>query len=311
MRQYLLFSGTGHQELATSISQEAKIRLAPCAIERFPDGEIGVRLLESVRQRSIVLVQPLSPPVNEHLIELLLLADACRRAAAKSIIALIPYVGYARADKRDGRREAIGASVVARLLETVGIDQVITMDLHAPQIEGFFHIPVTCLTAVPTICEALRRRLSKSKEVAVVSPDAGRVHMAAEYANRLGAPVVVLHKRRTSGADTFITHLVGEVTNKSCVIIDDMISTGGTIAEAAKILLKAGACSDITVAATHGVFVQGARQRLSEGIGTIFVTDTVKTSCEDWPQQEIVSVAGLFAAALQRNMANGSLQDLF
>jgi ribose-phosphate pyrophosphokinase len=309
MNKLVLFTGSAHPELAASIEREAKIPHARCRIERFPDGEQAVRLLEPVRQRHVILVQPLSPPVNDHLMELLLLADACRRAAAQSIMALIPYFGYARSDKRHGGREAIGASMVADLLQTVGIDHIVTMDLHAPQIEGFFHRPVDCLTAVPAMCDALRRYVSG--DIAVVSPDAGRVHMAAEYASRLGAPVVVLHKQRSSGAETSVTHLVGEVKDKSCIIIDDMISTGGTIANASEVLVKAGARPDITVAATHGIFVAGVWERFRRaGISALFVTDTVKALYKESSQLHIVSVAPLFAEVLTRVMEDGSFANL-
>ncbi len=209
MKEFLLFSGTGNTDLAAAIAQEAGMRLGACAIDRFPDGEISVRLLEPVRRREVFIVQPLSPPVNDHLVELLIFADACRRAAAKCITAVIPYFGYARADKRHGQREAISSSMVADLLQAVGIDHIVTMDLHAPQIEGFFHAPVDNLTAVSTLCKALRDHLPA--DLAVVSPDAGRVKMATEYAHRLDAPVVVLHKRRASGTETAVTHLVGDV----------------------------------------------------------------------------------------------------
>jgi ribose-phosphate pyrophosphokinase len=306
----VLFSGTAHPVLAQSIAHEAAIPLGSCAIERFPDGEQRVTLLESVRQRQVILVQPLSPPaVNDHLMELLLLADACRRAAAASILAVIPYFGYARSDKRHGHREAIGARVVADLLETVGIQHIVTMDLHAPQIEGFFHRPVDCLTAVPALCQALSLRLPAHRraELVLVSPDAGRVHMASDYASRLGAPVAVVHKRRTSEGTTAVTHLAGDVKNKSCVIIDDLISTGSTIVQAANVLLKAGARPEIAVAATHGIFVPGAQERLREvGISELFVMDTLPIAAQHWPQLQVVSSASYFAGILARFMGEGS-----
>jgi ribose-phosphate pyrophosphokinase len=306
----VLFSGTAHPSMAASIATHAKICLGTCAIDRFPDGEMSVRLLEPVRRREVFLVQPLSPPVNDHLVELLILADACRRAAARCLTAVIPYLGYSRADKRHGCREAISSSMVADLLQAVGIGHVVTMDLHAPQIEGFFHVPVDSLTAVPTLCETIRPQIPQG--LVVVAPDAGRVKMATEYAHRFDAPVVVLHKRRAGGAETAVTHLVGDVRDKSCLIIDDMISTGDTIAQATEALRKAGAHPDITVAATHGLLLPAARERLNEvGIDKIFVTDTLRVSQGEWPQLQVVSVAPVFAAALQRFMVDGSLGDLF
>lgn len=171
MEHFILFAGTANPGLATAIAQHLNIQLGECVSEQFPDGEVTVRLLESVRQKSVFLIQSTSPPVNDRLVELLAFADACRRAAAARITAIIPYFGYARSDKRHGRREPIAASMVAQVLEAVGIDRVVTLDLHAPQIEGFFRIPVDSLTAVPTLCEALRDRLPP--DVVVVSPDTG------------------------------------------------------------------------------------------------------------------------------------------
>ena len=252
-----------------------------------------MRLDESVRGREVFLVQPTAPPVNDHLMELLAFADACRRSAAARITAVVPYFGYARADKRHGRREPITASLVARLMQAAGVDHVVTLDLHADQIEGFFHIPVDNLTAVPTLCQALRGRLPEG--VVVVSPDTGRVAMATDYAHRLGCPVVVLHKRRTSGTETEVTHVVGDVRGRPCLIIDDMISTGGTIARAVEALLAAGARPEIIVAASHGLFVGEARAKLShEAIREVFVTDSVAAD-RSWPRLRVVPIAPLIA----------------
>ena len=192
-----ILTGTANPALATAIADRLGIGLSPCQIERFPDGEIGVQLLAPVRHKTVFLVQPTSPPVNDHLVELLALIDACRRSAAAHITAVVPYFGYARADKRQGRREPITARMATDLLEeTVGADHLVTLDLHTPQIEGFFHVPVDSLTAVPAVCSALRNGLPRG--IVVVSPDAGRVRMATEYVQRLSAPLIVLHKRRES-----------------------------------------------------------------------------------------------------------------
>src|ERR671935_636525 len=204
-----IFAGTANPDLARGVARELGVRLGACAVERFPDGEVSVRLEESVRGREVFVVQPTSPPVNENLFELLAFADACRRASAARTTAVVPYFGYARADKRRGRREPITASVVADLLETVGVAHVLTVDVHAPQVEGFFRIPLDNLTAVPALCEALGGRLPGG--AVVVAPDAGRVPVAAGYARRLKAPMAVLHKRRESGDKTVVTHLAGDV----------------------------------------------------------------------------------------------------
>ncbi|MGL4622814.1 ribose-phosphate diphosphokinase [Chroococcidiopsis sp.] len=310
MEHFILFAGTANPGLAKAIARQLNISLGECVSERFPDGEVAVRLLESVRQKSVFLIQSTSPPVNDRLVELLAFADACRRAAAARITAIIPYFGYARSDKRHGRREPIAASMVAEVLEAVGIDRVVTLDLHAPQIEGFFRIPVDSLTAVPTLCEALRDRLPP--DVVVVSPDTGRVQMATQYAQKLDTSAVVLHKQRKSGTETEVTRIVGDVGDRPCLIIDDMISTGGTLARSIEALLNAGARPDITIAATHGLFIAGARAKLSHpSIQAIFVTDTIATQETDWQQLQVVSIAPLIAKAIQWFVFDGSLGDLF
>jgi ribose-phosphate pyrophosphokinase len=281
-------------------------RLGASSVERFPDGELTVRLDEPVRGREVFIIQPTSPPVNDHLIELLAFADACRRASAAHITAVTPYFGYSRADKRHGRREPITASMVADLMQAVGVDHVVTIDLHAPQIEGFFHIPVDSLTAAPLMVESLRPGLRAG--TVVVSPDADRVRMATEYARLLGAPVAVLHKERASGVETRVTRLVGDVRDRPCLIIDDMISTGGTIAESVEALLYAGAQPEITVSATHGLLLQGSREKLTRPeMLQVLVTDTVAPPAHDWPQLRVVSIAPLIAAAIRRFLADGSL----
>jgi ribose-phosphate pyrophosphokinase len=202
------------------------------------------------------------------------------------------------------------ARVVADLMEIVGISHVITVDLHTPQIEGFFHAPVDSLTAVPTLCQALRDRLPAN--VVVVSPDVGRVGMATRYAQCLGAPAVVLHKRRVSGVETQVTHVVGEVSDRSCLIVDDMISTGGTMAESITALLNAGARPEIIVAATHGLFVREARKKLSHpAVREVLVTDTVCVPERDWPQLHVITIAPLIASAMEKLMSDGSLGELY
>jgi ribose-phosphate pyrophosphokinase len=307
---FTLFAGTANPDLAMAVAREFGVPLGGCAIERFPDGEVSVRLNEPVRRHEIFIVQPTSPPVNEHLVELLALVDACRRASAAQITAIVPYFGYARSDKRHGRREPITASMVALLLQAVGVEHVVTIDLHAPQIEGFFHIPVDSLTAVPMLADALLGRLPDG--IVVAASDANAVRLASRYAHRLKTSVVVLHKQRESGTEIKITHLVGDVRDRPCLIVDDMISTGGTIAEAIEALLESGARPEITVAATHGLLLAGAREKLShEAVRELLVTDTVPVAMDGWPQLRVISVAPLLARALKRLMADGSLSDLY
>ena len=308
-QDFILFAGTANSALAATVAAELGIGLGRCAATRFPDGETAVHINESVRGREVFLVQPTAPPVNDHLVELLAFADACRRSAAARITAVVPYFGYARADKRHGRREPITASLVAQLMQAAGVDHIVTLDLHAEQIEGFFQIPVDNLTAVPTLSQALCGRLPEG--LVVVSPDVGRVEMALDYAQRLDSPVVVLHKRRASGTETQVTHVVGDVRGRSCLIIDDMISTGGTIARAVEALLAAGARPEIVIAASHGLFVGEAQAKLShEAIQDVFVTDSVAAD-RSWPRLRVVPIAPLIAEAIRRLHAGGSLGDLF
>jgi ribose-phosphate pyrophosphokinase len=307
---FALIAGTANAALANEIAHALGHPLSSCGLERFPDGEISVHLDEPVRGHPVFIIQSTSPPVTENLFELLALVDACRRAAAGRVTAVVPYFGYARADKRHARREPITASMVANLLQAVGLNHLITLDLHAAQIEGFFHLPVDNLTAVPALCDQIKNLLLPG--TMVVSPDEGRVKMASDYAQRLGAEVAVLHKQRKSGTETRIIKVIGEVRDRPCLIIDDMISTGGTIEQAVAALLNAGARPEIRVAATHGVLVAGARSALTHpALKEIHVTDTMPSHHQDWPQLKVVSIAPLLAAAIQRLVARESISDLY
>jgi ribose-phosphate pyrophosphokinase len=308
-RDFLLLCGTANTALGAAVAAELGIRPGACTVSRFPDGEWSVRLNEPVRDREVFLVQPTAPPVNDNLIELLAVADACRRSGASRITAIVPYFGYARADKRHGRREPITASLVARLMQEAGVNHIVTLDLHTTQIEGFFDIPVDNLTAVPTLCQALRGRLPQG--VVVVSPDTGRVAMATDYANRLGSSVVVLHKRRTSGTETEVTRVIGNVHDRYCLIIDDMISTGGTIARAVEALLAAGARPAIIVAAVHGLFVgEGQAVMCHEAIREVIVTDSVAAD-RSWPRLRSATIAPLIAEGIRRLHLGKTLAELF
>lgn len=306
----LLFAGQANSALACSIAQRMRLPLSKVRVERFPDSETSVQLLDPVRGRLVFLIHPTSPPVNENLVELLSFVDAFRRSAAGRIVAVIPYFGYARSDKRHGRREAIGASMVATLLEVVGAHQVMTVDLHAAQIEGFFRIPVDTLSAMPLFCDALSAE--DLADAVVVSPDTGRVKVVTEYGQRLQVPVVILHKKRESAMETTVTRVVGNVRGKTCIIIDDMISTGSTIAQAVMALLEAGARTNFIVVATHGPLLSDASKRLNHpAIKRILVTDSIAHTAIDLPQLEIVSIAPLLATAIQRVVSDSSMSDLY
>jgi ribose-phosphate pyrophosphokinase len=304
-----ILSGSAHRDLAGSIARRLNVPLGKSTTERFPDGEISVCLGEPVRGREVFIVQPTSPPVNDHLVELLAIIDACRRSAAQRITAVVPYFGYSRSDKRHGRREPITASMVALLLQAVGVDHIMSIDLHAAQIEGFFHTAVDTLSAVSVLSDALRSRLPADGAV-VVSPDEGRIKMAGLYAQQLSAPVAVIHKQRQSGTETRVLRVVGEVRDQRCVIIDDMISTGGTISRSIAALLEAGARPEIYVVATHGLLLPGAREKLShDSVCGLLVTDTVPV--EPWPGMSVISIAPLIAGAIERLAGRQAGGDLF
>jgi ribose-phosphate pyrophosphokinase len=306
--EFAVIGGTAAPDLARAVANELHVSLAAATAAHFPDGETAVELLETVRGKTVFVVQPTGPPVNDNLIELLAFADACRRASAAHVCAVMPYFGYARSDKRHGRREPITASMVARLIQAVGIDRVIAVDLHASQIEGFFQIPVDSLSAVSVICDALQPHVTR--DTVVVSPDVGRLRMATDYAERLQTPVVVLHKVRESGRHTHVMHVVGDVRDRPCLIVDDMISTGGTLADGMRALLDAGARAPMFIAATHGLLLPGSRSKLvTPAVARVFVTDTVNPGESLWPNLHVVSVARLLAQAIRRIIADGGLAE--
>ena len=306
---FVLFGGTANPGLAEAVARELGVALGRSRVERFPDGELSVTLLDSVRRKEVYVVQPTSPPVNDHLVELLTFADVCRRAAAARVTAVVPYFGYARADRRVGHREPITASMVAALMQTAGIHHVLSVDLHTAQLEGFFQVPVDALTAVGVIAKALVGTLPD--DLIVVSPDAGRVRMATDYARLLGAPVAIIIKKRESGSRTEATHLVGDVRGRACLIVDDMISSGGTLVSSIRALREAGA-REFHVAATHGLLVGDACARLEEaGVNEVVVTDTVCVPCRDWPRLRVVSLAPLLGEAIRRMVSHESISEMF
>lgn len=284
--------------LTAAVARELSIRPGQRRVERFPDGEISVVLDEPVRGLDVFILLSTSPSVNDHVMELLIFADACRRASGERITAIVPYFGYARSDRRDSARTPIAASLVAELMQCAGIGHVTMLDVHAPQIEGFFRGPVDHLSAIPALCEALRGRLVP--DTVVVSPDAGRVQAATEYARRLGLSLAVLHKRRGSAHETTVTHVVGDVRDRSCLIIDDMISTGGTIVESAHALRDAGALGEFIVAATHGLFVDDACSRMAAaGVTHVYVTDSIAEPDRRCALSTVVTIAPLIAESIR------------
>ncbi|MBD0267400.1 MAG: ribose-phosphate pyrophosphokinase [Cyanobacteria bacterium Co-bin8] len=305
----LLFSGSSHPDLAHAIANSLAMSLGRCTLQRFPDGEVSVVIEEEVRDQEVFLVQSTCPPVDNHLMELLAMADACRRAAAARITAVIPYFGYGRSDHRNSEGRPIMASVVAKLLESVGIDRVLTFDPHVPQMEGFFQIPLESLTTTPLLLKGISDHVSK--DVVVVSPDAGRLSLALHYADHLKTEVAVLHKQRHSGNKTQIHRLVGDVKGRSCLIVDDLISTGGTLKDVIEALLAAEAVPEIAIVSTHTLLCAAAADVLQHSAIKYFITtDTVPQSL-DLPHVKVVSVASRISTAIERTLAGQSLESLY
>ncbi|MCX7801951.1 MAG: ribose-phosphate pyrophosphokinase [Meiothermus ruber] len=306
--QVKLFCGNANRPLAEAVARALGISLGKATVERFPDGEVQVRLLESIRGDDVYLLQSTAPPVNDHLMELLVLADAARRSSAGRINAVIPYFGYARQDKQTQGREPITARLVAGLLEHVGIHRVITVDLHAPQIQGFFYQPVDELSAVRLFAEYLERQ-NLTENAVVVSPDSGRAEQARRLSERLNLPLAILAKRRTGPRETQVSYVIGDVAGKRPLIIDDIISTGGTIRRGVEALLAAGAAPEVIVMASHAVLVGNARENLAPpAIREVVFTDTI--ALNPALGYTILPTAPLLAQAIRRVHTNQSVSVL-
>lgn len=298
--------GTATASLAAAVAASEGTELSPCDVERFPDGEMRPRVAE-VRGDDVYVVQSTGPPVHEHLVELLLLLDACRRGGADRVTAVVPYFAYARQDRRGRAGEAVGARVVADALAAMGADRLVVVDPHTVALEAMCAMPVEMLTAVPVLAAALGPMLADS--AVVVAPDFGAVKLAQRYASLLGRPVAVVRKVRTSGEAVEAHDLVGDIAGRPTVIVDDMISTGATIEAAMDLIIDRGGAEDVAVVATHGLLVGGAIDRMAtRGLRRLLVTDTVTT-----PQAspvEVCSVAGLLGDTIGRLHRNEPLGDL-
>jgi len=305
-----LITGNANPELGRAISRELGIPLATASLRRFPDGEIDIKVDDDLRGTDCFVIQPTCPPVNENWIELLLLLDCLRRSSAGRITAVMPYFGYARKDRKDEGRVPISAKVVANTLVGSGADRVLALDLHAAQIQGFFDIPVDHLYAKPVLLEVVRG-LQVDKPV-VVSPDVGGIKMARAYAKALdGADLAIVDKRRISGSQIAVEHVIGDVEGRNVIIVDDMISTGGSMAEAAGILRRHGA-RRIVVAVTHAVLCGPAIERLDAApIDKLLVTDSIPLGERRPKNVEIVSIAPLLAQAIRNIHRNESVSSLF
>lgn len=290
--------GPGSSKLGAAVCAELAGACWPVEVERFPDGEIAARLGLPVRGREVVVIQSTAPPVQERYFELFALADACRRDGAERVTAVVPYFGYARADTRHGRREPLMSRLAADLLERSGVNEVVTVDAHRPQLEGCFRAPLRNLSAVPLLCEALEERLEP--DTVVVSPDLGGARIATAYGRRLGLDSVVLEKRRADGRQVEVRGTIGDVAGRSCLIGDDMVTTGGTVVEAIRALREAGARLPVTVSATHALLVDDAANRLAEaGVDRMVTTDSVEPQHPRPPWTETVTLAPLVADAVR------------
>jgi ribose-phosphate pyrophosphokinase len=306
----VLIAGSANPGLAQAISRCLSVPLASVHIGRFPDGEIDIKVHDDIRGADIFVLQPTCPPVNDNWIELLLLLDCLRRASAGRITAVMPYYGYARKDRKDEGRVPISAKVLANTLVAGGVDRLLTLDMHAPQIQGFFDIPVDHLYAKPVLLKALYAL--GVEDPVVVSPDVGGIKMARSYAKALGADLAIVDKRRLSGSEIVVEHVIGAVAGRNVIIVDDMLSTGGSIAEASRIVRGEGA-QKIYIAVSHGVFCGPAKERLDAApLDKILVTDTIPLKPSNAPKKvEIVSVAGLFAQAIYNIHYCKSVSSLF
>jgi ribose-phosphate pyrophosphokinase len=309
-----IFSGRASRELCGRMCEHLNLPMGQGHTHMFPDGEITVKLEEDVRGRDCFIVQSTYHPVNAHLMELLIYIDCLRRASARRITAVLPYFGYARQDRKDEGRVPITAKLVANLISTAGADRVLAMDLHAEQIQGFFDIPVDHLHAAPVIVNHLESIRAELGQITLVSPDVGNVKMANTYANWLGGDLAIIDKRRKSGTEVQSANIIGEVKDTTVVMVDDMISTGGTICEAARLVMEHGA-KTVVAACTHPVLVGLAMERLAESpISKVITTDTIPTNprCKPLESKLVeLSVAELLGEAIRRIHHNLSVSSLF
>jgi ribose-phosphate pyrophosphokinase len=308
-----LFSGRSNPDLSRQIGDYLGMRLGSVTIENFPDGELHIKLEEDVRGRDVFFLQSTCPPVNENLMELLIFIDAARRASAQRITAVLPYFGYARQDRKDEGRTPITAKLVANLITTAGAHRVLALDLHAGQVQGFFDLPVDNLFAEPILSRHYAQL--ELPNLVLLSPDVGNAKRARQYARRLGGELAIIDKKRTSGSTTTMSRIIGEVKGKTVLMVDDMISTAGTICSAAQQAREEGAAT-ILVGATHGVLCGPAIERLRGApIDRITVTNTIPlpaaTLAALGDKLEVLSVAELIGEAIHRIHNDESVSSLF
>jgi ribose-phosphate pyrophosphokinase len=313
MKDIKLFSGRANPELSAKICKYVDLPPGDISLGNFPDGETSCKILEDIRGRDVFLIQPTCPPVNDHLMELLIMIESCKRASAERVTAVVPYYGYARQDRKDEGRVPITAKLVANLITRAGADRVLTMDLHAAQIQGFFDVPVDHLYAAPVLNEHFRNMGLNPEDIVVVSPDEGSIKRALGHVKRLGGKLAIVDKRRSSAEKTSQENIIGgPIENKIVLMFDDLISTAGSICGAARILAEKGA-REIHVAATHAVLCGTASQRLEEApVTSVVVTDTIPLTEDQLTDKvTVLSVAALLGEGIKRIHRNESVSRLF
>lgn len=308
-----VFSANANPELAEAIAAKLGVPLGDAKVLNFSDGEIGVNINETVRGQDVFIVQSTSYPVNDHLMELLIMIDACKRASAGRITAVMPYYGYARQDRKAKARDPISAKLVADLIAKAGADRVLTMDLHAAQIQGFFDIPVDHLLGVPILAPYFNEKFAGRKdEVVVVSPDLGSVTRARNFATRLDVPLAIIDKRRPKANVCEVMNIIGDIKDKVCIIVDDMVDTAGTLCNGATALKERGA-KEVYACATHGVLSGPAIERINDSVfSELVILDTVCQPAEKKIDKiKFLSVADVFAEAIKRIYNDTSISEIF
>jgi ribose-phosphate pyrophosphokinase len=305
-----LLTGTSNQNLAKEVSEYLNIPLSDAIVSRFSDGEVRVQINESMRGEDVFVIQSLCPPINESIMELLLMLDAIKRASAGRITAVIPYYAYARQDRKDKPRVPISARLLADLITVAGAQRVVVVDLHSPQIQGFFNIPVDNLHALGVLYDYLKDKVDSSNTV-VVSPDAGGVERARLLANKIGCPIAIIYKRRPEPNVAEVLDIIGDVKGKRAIVVDDIIDTAGTVCAASELLLSKGA-SRVDVVATHGLFSGPAVERLRKSpIEEVVVTNTIPVEHKNLEKLKVVSIAPLIGEAIRRIHEGESVSTLF
>lgn len=309
----MVVSGSGYQDQAERIADKLDVELSEIERTKFKNGEMYARFGESVRGADLFLVQSLCEPVNQNLMELLIMIDAAKRASAKRIVAVIPWYAYSRQDRKTKPREPITARLVANLIQTAGADRVMTMDLHVGQIEGFFSFPVDHLTAMHTFVDYfVERNFRDADDAVVVAPDTGEVKVAQKLSDHLNLPWAIMGKTRGAAGQSEVTHVIGEVEGKRVIMIDDIIDTAGTLCNAAERLIKEGA-TEVSAAGTHGVFSGPAYERIQDSaLKEVIVTDTLPLK-EDQPQSKIqtLTIAPILASAIHNVFTDASVSEVF